>query len=123
MTPPNGSVAVPVAARVTFVLDEIIDEIFGKSDEWEAFGGISPRMHHVIVDRTFPGDMQIADFNARFRVHLASEEGALTLEELMEKELGRPPEKGEKVQVDQFELLMEEAPLLGPKKISIRSVF
>ncbi len=103
-------------------LDEIVDEIFGKSDDWEAFGDISPRMHHVIVDRTFPGDMLITDFNTRFHIHLEAE-GAETLEELMEKHLGHVPERGERVQVDQFELLLEEAPLIGPKKIAIRTVF
>jgi CBS domain containing-hemolysin-like protein len=103
-------------------LDEIIDSIFGRSDDWESFEDISPRMHHVIVDRTFPGDMHIEDFNRKYHVHL-DPSGAKTLEELIEKRLGHPPEKGESIHLDQFELTVEDAPLLGPKKISVRTVF
>jgi len=103
-------------------LDEIIDTIFGKMDEWESFGEMAPRMHHVIVDRSFPGDMEIAEFNEKYHVHL--EPGTTkTLEELVEKHLGHPPEVGESLHIDQFELTVEEAPLIGPKKIAIRTVF
>ncbi len=103
-------------------LDEIIDSIFGKTDDWESFEDISPRMHHVIVDRTFPGDLKVEEFNKQFQVHLASEKGD-TLEELIEKTLGHPPESGESVHIDQFELTIEDAPLIGPKKIAVRTVY
>lgn len=103
-------------------LDEIVDAIFGKTDDWSSFDDIVPRMHHVIVDRAFQGDLEIAEFNKKFHVHLEAEE-AETLEELMERMLGHPPEKGESVRVDQFELTMEDAPLIGPKKIGVRTVF
>ena len=103
-------------------LDEIIDSIFGRSDDWESFEDMAPRMHHVIVDRTFPGDMHIKDFNRKFRVHLEPGD-AKTLEELIEKTLGHPPEQGESVHIDQFELTVEDAPLLGPKKIAVRTVY
>src|SRR6202000_742081 len=38
-------------------LDEILDEIFGVPRSWMPFDEIGPRMHRVIVDRTFPGEM------------------------------------------------------------------
>ena len=103
-------------------LDEIIDEIFGRSDTWESFGEMVPRMHHVIVDRTFSSDMKIAEFNQKFRVHLQAN-GAETLEELMAQMLGHSPETGETIRLDQFELTVEEAPLIGPKVISIRTMY
>lgn len=103
-------------------LDEIIDSIFGRSDEWEAFGEMVPRFHHTIVDRTFSGDMHIKDFNRKFHVHLDPSHSQ-TLEELVEEKLGHPPERGDSVHVDQFELIVEEAPLIGPKKIGVRTVF
>lgn len=103
-------------------LDEIVDSIFGKTDDWPSFEDIAPRMHHVIVDRTFPGDLSVKDFNQRFHVHL-DPETAETLEELMELKLGHPPEKGESIHIDQFELSVEDAPIIGPKKISVRTVF
>ncbi|NGX26675.1 MAG: Magnesium and cobalt efflux protein CorC [Chlamydiae bacterium] len=122
----NQSIAVVLndAGHATgfLTLDEIIDSIFGKTDDWESFEGIMPRMHHVIVDRTFPGDMHIKDFNRKYHVHLEPGD-TQTLEELVEKKLGHPPEKGESVHIDQFELTVEDAPLLGPKKIAVRTVY
>jgi len=103
-------------------LDEIIDAIFGKIDDWESFGDMAPRAHHVVVDRTFPGDMRILEFNKKFSVHLEAKE-VHTLEDLLEKNLGHPPEKGESIHIDQFELTVEEAPLIGPKKIGVRTVY
>ncbi|NGX40056.1 MAG: Magnesium and cobalt efflux protein CorC [Chlamydiae bacterium] len=122
----NQSIAVVLndagLATGILTLDEIIDAIFGRADDWESFGEMAPRMHHVIVDRTFPGDMQIEEFNKKYRVHLAPD-GLETLDELMERHLGHPPEKGESVHIDQFELTVEEAPLIGPKRIAIRTVY
>ncbi len=103
-------------------LDEIIDEIFGQSDDWMSFGEMIPRAYHIVVDRTFPGDMELSEFNQQFSVNL-NYEGAKTLEELMIKALGHPPSKGESVRIDQFELTVEEASLLGAKEILVRSVF
>ncbi|HSX03744.1 MAG TPA: hemolysin family protein [Rhabdochlamydiaceae bacterium] len=103
-------------------LDEIIDEIFGRSDHWEAFEDMVPRMRHVILDLSLPGDTKIDDFNKKFSVHLDSQ-GALTLEELMREGLGHDPELKESLRVDQIELTVEEAPLIGPKIISIHTIF
>lgn len=122
----NQSVAIVLSdagfAVGILTLDKIIDEIFGKTDDWESFGDISPRMHRVIVDRTFPGDLLIRDFNNKFHVHLDAR-GTNTLEELLEQSLGHLPEKGESAHIDQFELIVEEAPLIGPKKISVRTIY
>lgn len=122
----NQSIAVVLGSAgyaVGFLtLDDIIDAIFGKSDEWESFEDMAPRMHHIIVDRTFSGDMDIQDFNKKFHVNLEAED-AKTLEELMEEKLGHPPEKGESIHIDQFELTVEDAPILGPMKIAIRTVY
>ena len=103
-------------------LDEIIDAIFGKTDDWQSFGEMAPRMHHIVVDRTFDGDMHIKEFNRKYNVHLDPSD-VQTLDELVEKKLGHPPEKGESVHIDQFELTVEDAPLIGPKKILIRTVY
>jgi CBS domain containing-hemolysin-like protein len=122
----NQSLAVVLneggAAAGILTLDQIIDSIFGTVDNWEAFGDMAPRMHHVVVDRIFSGDLSIGEFNTKFQVHLEGGSSA-TLEELFEDKLGHSPEKGETLQIDQFELTVEEAPLIGPKKISVRTVF
>jgi CBS domain containing-hemolysin-like protein len=103
-------------------LDEIIDEIFGRSDNWESFADVMPRMRHVIIDLSLPGDLKIEDFNKKFSIHLESH-GVETLEELMMKMLGHEPELKESVRIDQFELTVEEAPLIGPKVISVHTIF
>ncbi len=122
----NQSIAVVLSdagyAVGFLTLDEIIDAIFGKKDDWESFEDMAPRMHHIIVDRTFLGDLLVEDFNRKFHVHLDSN-GVHTLEELLEKSLGHPPERGESIHLDQFELTCEDAPLIGPKKISVRTVY
>jgi putative hemolysin len=103
-------------------LDEIIDEIFGRADEWMSFGDIVPRAYHIVIDRTFPGDMLLEAFNKQFKVHLAYQD-AETLDELVTKALGHPPSKGESIRIDQFELIVEEASLRGAKMILVRTVF
>ncbi len=109
-------------ATGVLTLDEIIDEIFGRSDEWMSFEEMVPRAYHIIVDRTFPGDMRLDEFSKQFNVNLTYED-AETLEELMAKALGHPPSKGESVRIDQFELTVEEASLLGAKEILVRTIF
>lgn len=109
-------------ATGVLTLDEIVDEIFGRADLWMSFGEMVPRAYHIIVDKTFSHDMSLQEFNQQFSVNLVYQD-AETLEELMVKALGHPPSKGESVRIDQFELTVEEASLLGAKMIHVRTVF
>lgn len=122
----NQSLAIVLNERGSatgiLTLDEIIDEIFGRTDDWMSFEEMVPRAYHIVVDRSFPGEMRLEEFNKLFTVHLSYED-AETLEELMSKALGHPPSKGESVRIDQFELTVEEASLLGAKEILVRTVF
>ncbi len=122
----NESVAIVLdekgLARGILTLDEIIDEIFGLTDSWMSFEEMVPRSHHVVVDRTFPGDQKISDFNQTYKIHLDSH-GMETLEELMTHLLGHVPSEGESIRIDQFELTVEESTLLGPKTIAIRTIY
>ena len=122
----NQSLAVVLndAGHATGILtlDEIVDEIFGQSDEWMSLGEIVPRMHHIVVDRAFPGETKIAEFNHEYHVHLDAQ-GTETLEELVTKTLGHAPSVGESIRIDQFELVVEEASFLGAKTITVRTVF
>lgn len=122
----NQSVAIVLnetgLAMGILTLDEIVDELFDRSDAWMSFDEMVPRAYHVVVDRTFPADMLVSTFNEQFHVHLVDPE-ELTLEDLMIQRLGHPPSKGESVRIDQFELTVEEASLLGAKMIHIRTVF
>lgn len=122
----NESVAVVLdekgQARGILTLDEIIDEIFGQTDSWMSFEEMIPRSHHIVIDRTFPGDQRIADFNQTYKVHL-DPQGMETLEELMTHLLGHVPSTGESLRIDQFELTVEESTLLGTKAIAIRTIY
>jgi CBS domain containing-hemolysin-like protein len=123
----NQSVAIVLSdaglARGILTLDEIIDEIFGLSDSWMSFEEMLPKSQHIIVDRTFPGDTRIDEFNKTYHVNLDAH-GVETLEELVTKLLGHVPVLGESVRIDQFELTVEEASLLGgAKAIAIRTIY
>jgi CBS domain containing-hemolysin-like protein len=122
----NESVAIVLdekgLARGILTLDEIIDEIFGRTDSWMSFEDMVPRSHHVVLDRTFSGSQRIAEFNQTYKVHLESH-GMETFEELMVHLLGHVPAIGESVRVDQFELTVEEATLLGTKTIAVHTIY
>lgn len=110
------------SATGILTLDEIVDEIFGRSDQWMSYEEMVPRAHRVVVDRSFPAEMRLSDFNQQFGVHLAYG-SAKTLEEVMTEALGHRPAKGESVRIDQFELEVEESSLLGVKMIQVRTLF
>jgi putative hemolysin len=122
----NQSLAIVLSdkglATGVLTLDEIIDEIFGRSDEWMSYEEMVPRAYHIVLDRTFESDTRLSDLNKQFNVHLTYQD-AETLEELMTQALGHPPSKGESIRIDQFELTVEEASLLGAKMIQVRTVF
>ncbi len=121
----NQSVAVVLNASGLTVgmltLDEIIDEIFGISDQWDSFQDVVPKMQQVMIDRRFPGTMKVKDFNQRFHFDLQHDEDE-NLEELIERKLGHSPQKGESVQFERIQLFVEEAPLIGEKSITIRTL-
>jgi CBS domain containing-hemolysin-like protein len=103
-------------------LDDIIDTIFGRVDHWLSTADIAPRAYQIMVDRSFPGDMTLREFNETFKVHLEYKE-AETLAQVVSMALGHPPSKGESVRVDQFELTVDETNLLTAKTVSVKTVF
>jgi putative hemolysin len=103
-------------------LDDIIDTIFGRVDDWISTGDIAPRAHQVMLDKTFPGDMTLIAFNETYKVHLEYK-AAKTFSEVLIQALGHVPTEGESIRVDQFELTVEEASLLAIKTVSVRTVF
>ena len=102
-------------------LDEIIDEVFEQSDAWLSLGSAPEIPSQVVIDRTFPGDTLLFDLKKQYNVELHYQD-ATTLEELCEKILGHHPAKGDELRVEDYELKVEEAPLLGTLEISIKSI-
>jgi putative hemolysin len=103
-------------------LDAIIDEIFGQIDNWLSLDEASPLLPQVFVDRSFLGEMKIADFNLEFNLNLKGD-GAVTLAELVTQTLGHAPAVGESIRIDQFELTVEEAAIRSAKIIAIKTVY
>lgn len=101
---------------ITF--NDLIEEIFGKLEPGTEQQPIKPSKHLFIIDRVFPGDMKVGDFNSQFDVIL-DEDVDLTLGGLMARELEHNPENDETVVIPPFELKVVETSLMEVKKIAI----
>ena len=108
------------AAVGVITLSDLLEEIFGefrKGTGPETTALISiPR----IIDRTFPGDMLVRDFNKQFDVVLDKNEDQ-TLAELMTEHLGHHPGDDEAIYIPPFELTVVETSLMEIKKIAIKT--
>jgi len=102
-------------------LDEIIDEIFGQEDTWLSLDTVHDLPSQVMIDRSFPGETLLAELKTDYQIELFYEE-ATTLEELCEKLLGHSPSKGDYLRFGDYQLNVEEAPLIGSLTISIKSI-
>ncbi len=98
-------------------LDDIMEEIFGKT-EFGSSRRLGLPKDRLLVERTFPADMRVGEFNKQYDVVL-DEDQDLTLAELMEKYLGHQPTEGESIQIGPFELIVKEASLLETKRITV----
>lgn len=99
-------------------LSDLAEEIFGKVGE--DFSEPIKSEPAFIIDRTFPGEMTVHEFNSQFDVVLDEDE-ELTLAELMAKILGHPPEQNESVYIAPFELTVVESTLMEAKRISVET--
>lgn len=97
-------------------LDDVFEEIFGKSSLRISDDNLSQQL--IVIDKTFPGDMKVGDFNRQFNVILDKDEN-LTLSELIAKELDRPPQKGDSVYLPPFELAVKDTTLMEVKTVLI----
>ncbi len=105
----------------TLTLDAIVDEIFGRRDDWISFGEYAPGKGKVFVDRSFPGDTLVSEVNKWLSIEIPAK-GEETLEDLMAKNLGHRPDRGDVVRVGTFELSVEETSLIAGRTILIRSI-
>jgi CBS domain containing-hemolysin-like protein len=65
--------------------------------------------------------MPLEQFKVQYHVDLQFK-NAKTLAQAMELALGHMPREGESVRIDQFELIVEETTLLGPKTVLVRTL-
>jgi CBS domain containing-hemolysin-like protein len=102
-------------------LSDVLAEIFGK---------ISYALNHetqnhlkkiMLIEKTFPGDMTVGEFNTQYHV-LLDQDPSITLSELIAAKLGRHPEKGESIYIAPFELTVKETTLLDVKTVSVSTL-
>ncbi len=98
-------------------LQDVLDEIFVHGAASLLQEETSPP---PIIERTFPGSMEVSEFNDLFGVTLESIEEE-TLAELMTRIIGHHPEMGETVSLPPFELQVKDATLLEIKFITIKT--
>ena len=96
-------------------LDAILEEIFGEYPHEEL---IRKAAAFPVIHRTFPGNTKIADFNKEYKTQLNAH-GVETLAQLMITLLDHPPSPGDAIIIDRFELIVEEATLLGLKSVTV----
>ncbi len=102
-------------------LDEIIDEIFGQTDAWLSIATAPEVPSQIFIDRSFPGETLLSELKTTYHIDLSYKE-AETLEDLCEMMLGHTPAKGETLKFEDYELTIEEAPLIGHCVIGIKSI-
>lgn len=107
-------------AAGVITLNDVVEEIFGEFPNELGINKAQLPSLPLIIDRTFPGDMTVAEFNDQFEVVLDKNE-ELTLVELMTQSLGHQPGVGDSIYIPPFELTVKEASLMEIKKIAIKT--
>ncbi len=102
-------------------LDAIAEEIVGLSRKALA-NSSAPAGPEIFLERTFPAEMAVSAFNAKYGAALPLEDSDETLGELIARSLGHLPGEGETVRFNDLEIVVEEASLLGAKSLLVRSL-
>ncbi|MGE3953889.1 MAG: hemolysin family protein [Parachlamydiales bacterium] len=102
-------------------LEDILEELFGKAPEYQVQGPLRLPKGRLLVERSFPADTPVEEFNALYNTRLEGKEGE-TFGDLLRTRLDHPPEEGDTVRVGDFELSVVESGLLGPKVVGIKSL-
>ncbi|MBA3816952.1 MAG: CBS domain-containing protein [Parachlamydiaceae bacterium] len=98
-------------------LNDVLEEIFGEFS-YNATDAIPPKKQIVLMEKTFPGEMTVGQFQALYDEALGSN-SEKTLSEFIIDHLGHRPEKGETFNFDSFEFTIKEVSLLDIKSVCI----
>ena len=79
-----------------------------------------PRARHMIIERSFPGEMTAGEFFRLYTIRLSPEDGD-TLSDILSHALDHHPRVGDSATIDGVELTAKEATLLDVKQIFIRA--
>jgi len=100
----------------TVDLQDVIEEIFGEAPTLIS----EEKLTHQVIDRTFPAEMLVKEFNEQFDVSLDERE-ELILADLLVEGLAHQPQVDDSIIHGSFELIVKEATLLEIKSVTIRS--
>lgn len=99
-------------------LDALIDTIFAKNDDWNS---LEPHgMGGVFLEKTFDAETMIDSFNQEYSMHLSCP-GAKTFADIFVQLLGHIANKGDVVKIENFELIVQESTIRGPKTILVKT--
>jgi len=99
-------------------LDDVLKEIFGHG---AAAIESEPSQLPPIIEKTFPGCMQVREFNQLYEVKLEAIHENETLADMLIRVFGHHPEIGEVVKIPPFEMEVKEATLLEIKQVTIKT--
>lgn len=109
------------AAIGLVTLDAIIDEIFENIDSWSAVDEVNPKVEQVIIEKSFLGSFPIKELRDELGYNFGNDEME-TLNDLLEKHLGRKPQEGDSIIIDRFEFVVKESSIIGAKIIEVHSI-
>ncbi len=98
-------------------LNDVLEEIFGKGS---AAIETEPRLP-PIIEKTFPGDTEVREFNELYGVSLETAFESETLAEMVIRAFGHHPETGEVIRIPPYEMEIKESTLLEVKQITIKT--
>lgn len=105
------------AAIGAVTIQDIFDELLISSEADMVDEKTKPLNY---LEKTFPGDTKISDFNEAYAMAIDAQ-GATTFSELIEQTLGRNPVVGDTIFIDPFEIIVKETSLFKAKTILIQS--
>lgn len=96
-------------------LDAVVEEIFGEKE-------LSQKAAQtlLLLERTYPGDMLVSDFNKQYNVVLDPRPD-LTLSDLVIEHLGHHAEVDDTIYINPFEITVKEASIREIKSVSINT--
>lgn len=99
-------------------LAAVLEEIFGKEEEFSSSAEKDIHSYTLLKDKTFLATMTVAEFNRQCEEPLKGDEG-ITLSTLVTETLGHPPEVGDSVTIGSYELTVKETSFLEVKTLTI----
>ncbi|MDB6082054.1 MAG: hypothetical protein JWO53_1326 [Chlamydiia bacterium] len=105
------------AAIGAITIDGIFDELFTSQEEEES--DIQAKQLNYL-EKTFPADTRIADFNAAYDMEISAGD-CQTFAELIEETLGRNPAVDDTIFIEPLEITVKETSLFKAKTILIRT--